>query len=63
MIIITAFLLGFGGISVMLQVFSIVAKTDLSMKSYVLGKLLHGIIAAFYTFVVIYTIPMFNFNL
>ena len=62
-IIITAFLLGFGGISVMLQVFSIVAKTDLSMKSYVLGKLLHGIIAAFYTFVVIYTIPMFNFNL
>ena len=48
-IIITSFLLGFGGISVFLQVWSITSKTDLSIKPYILGKLLHGLIAAFYT--------------
>ena len=36
-IIISAFLLGFGGISILLQVSSIVAKTDLSIKKYVIG--------------------------
>ena len=62
-IVTTAFLLGFGGISVMLQVFSIIAKTDLSIKPYIIGKLLHGIIAAFYTYGVISIFPFFNFNL
>lgn len=62
-IIITAFLLGFGGISVMLQVFSIISKTDLSIKPYVIGKLLHGTIAAIYTWVLISIFPFFNFNL
>ena len=62
-VIITSFLLGFGGISVMLQVLSIIAKTDLSPKPYILGKLLHGIIAAFYTYIFIYFFPIFNFNL
>lgn len=62
-IILTAFLLGFGGISVMLQVLSITAKTDLSIKPYILGKLLHGIIASVYTFIFIYAFPFFNFNL
>lgn len=62
-IILTAFLLGFGGLSVLLQVLSITSKTDLSIKPYIYGKLLHGILAAFYTFVVISVFPFFNFNL
>lgn len=62
-IIITAFLLGIGGLSIFLQVFSITSKTDLSIKPYVLGKLMHGIIAAFYTFLLIQFFPVFNLNL
>lgn len=62
-IIISAFLLGFGGISILLQVFSIVSKSDLSIKPYILGKLLHGSFAAVYTFLIINIIPIFNFNL
>ena len=62
-IIFTAFLLGFGGISILLQVLSITSKTDLSIKPYILGKLLHGIFAAFYTFVFIQVFPFLNFDL
>lgn len=62
-IILTAFLLGFGGLSILLQVLSITSKTDLSIKPYIYGKLLHGILAAFYTFVFINTFSFFNFNL
>ncbi len=62
-IIFTSFLLGFGGISVLLQVLSITSKSDLSIKPYIYGKLLHGIIAAFYTYVLINFIPFFNFDL
>lgn len=62
-LVITAFLLGFGGISVFLQVFSITSKTDLSIKPYIYGKLLHGLFAAFYTFLFIQIFPFFNFNL
>lgn len=62
-IILTAFLLGIGGISVLLQVLSIVAKSDLSIKPYIIGKILHGFFAAFYTFLIIQIFPMFNFNL
>lgn len=62
-IIFTAFLLGTGGISIFLQVFSIVSKSDLSIKPYIFGKLLQGILAAFYTFLFIHFFPIFNFNL
>ena len=62
-IVFTAFLLGFGGISVLLQVWSIISKTDLSIKPYIIGKLLHGIIAAFYSFLFINFFSFFNFNL
>ena len=62
-IILTSFLLGFGGISVLLQVLSITSKTDLSIKPYILGKLLHGIIASFYTYIFINIIPFFNFDI
>ena len=62
-VIITAFLLGCGGLSVLLQVLSITSKTDLSIKPYFYGKLLHGALAALYTFIAISVFPFFNFNL
>ena len=60
-IIFSAFLLGFGGISIMLQVLSIISKSDISIKPYIIGKLLHGIIAAFYTFLIINNFSYFNY--
>ena len=62
-IIMVAFLLGFGGFSVLLQVWSIVSRSDLSLKPYFLGKCLQACFAVFYTFVFIYVFPFFNFNL
>ena len=62
-IIISSFILGFGGLSVLLQVYSIISKSNISIKPYIIGKILHGIIASIYTFIFIYTIPIFNLNL
>ena len=62
-IIISAFLLGFGGISIMLQVLSIISKSDISIKPYILGKLLQGLFAALYTFFIINNFPYFNYLL
>ncbi len=62
-IIFTAFLLGFGGISILLQVLSITSKTDLSIKPYIYGKILQGILASVYTYIFINVIPFFNFDL
>lgn len=62
-IILCAFLLGFGGLSVLLQVLSIISKSDLSIKKYFFGKLLQGIIAALYTYILITLIPMLSLNL
>lgn len=62
-IILCAFLLGFGGFSVLLQVFSIIAKTDLSIRKYFIGKLLQGIIAAIYTFLALKFIPFINLDI
>ncbi len=62
-LLITAFLLGFGGISVLLQVLSITSKSDLSIKPYIYGKLLHGIIAVIYTYLFMNVFPFFNFDL
>ena len=62
-ILITAFLLGFGGISVLLQVLSITSKSDLSIKPYLYGKLLHAVIAVLYTYILMNIFPFFNFDL
>ena len=62
-IIMASFLLGLGGISILLQVWSTIAKTDLSIKPYILGKLLHACISAFYTFLFLQNFTFFNFNL
>ena len=60
-ILLSAFLLGFGGISILLQVFSIVSKSGLSMNKYVVGKFLQGIIAVIYTFFAIKIFPFLSF--
>ncbi|MCI8344507.1 MAG: sporulation integral membrane protein YlbJ [Clostridia bacterium] len=62
-IILCAILLGFGGISILLQVFSIISKTDISIKPYIIGKILHGIFALVYTYTFISYFPIFNLNL
>ncbi len=62
-IILCAFLLGFGGISVLLQVFSITSKAKISILPYFVGKLLQGIFAAVYTYLIISNFVIFNFNL
>lgn len=62
-VILCAFLLGFGGFSVLLQVFSIVAKTDLSMKKYIVGKFIQGIFASLYTFLALKFIPFINLDI
>lgn len=48
-IIMSAFLLGLGGISVLLQVFSIISQKKLSIKTYLIGKILQAILASLYT--------------
>lgn len=60
-VIICAFLLGFGGISIMLQVLSIISKSDISIKPYILGKILQGLFAAFYTFLIINNFAYFSY--
>lgn len=62
-IILCSFLLGFGGISVLLQVFSIIAKTDISIFPYFIGKFLQGLFAAFYTFLAFYLFPFLSLDL
>ncbi len=60
-IIICAFLLGFGGISIMLQVLSIISKSDISIKPYIIGKLLQGFLAGLYTFLIIQHFTYFKY--
>lgn len=62
-IILCAFLLGFGGFSILLQVFSITSKSDLSIKPYLIGKFLQGIFAAIYTYTALHYITFLNLDL
>lgn len=43
--------IGWAGFSVHAQVMSIISSTDISIRPYLVGKALQGIIAAFYTFI------------
>ena len=61
-IMLVSFLLGLGGLSIFLQVLSIVSTTDLSIKPYILGKLLQGILSSFYSYLLM-LMPWFNFDL
>lgn len=62
-IIISAIILSLGGISVMLQVYSVIAKHGLSIKPYIYGKCLQAIIAGFYTFIALQAFPIFTYAL
>ncbi len=62
-IVICAFLLGFGGFSVLLQVLSIISKSHISIRKYFIGKLLQGVFATCYTLLALEFIPIFQFNL
>lgn len=62
-VIICSFLLGFGGISVTLQVLGIISKTDISIKPYLLGKFLQGCFSAIYTYIALKYISFFNLDL
>ncbi len=62
-VILCAFLLGFGGLSVLFQVGGLLSKTDLSMKKYVFGKFLQGILAAIYTFLALKLIPTLSLDI
>lgn len=60
-IVVSSFIIGFGGLSVGLQVLSIVSKHHLSAKKYFCGKLLQAVIAVIYTSMIL-SIPIFNFD-
>lgn len=62
-IMLASFILGFGGFSVLLQVWSIISKSDLSIKPYIYGKILQAFISVFYTCLLINSFIIFNFNL
>lgn len=57
-LIMTAFIVGFGGLSVHAQVIAVIARYGFSLVPYFLGMLLHGIIAALYTAVYLYFFPV-----
>ena len=61
-IVLSAFIIGFGGISVTLQVLSIISKQHLSIRKYVLGKVFQAVLAMIYTYLII-QIPFFNLDL
>lgn len=52
-ICIISFLIGFGGLSVLFQVYSIVSKENISIKPYLYGKLLQGFLSFFITAILI----------
>ena len=62
-LILTSFLLGLGGLSIFLQVLSITSTSDLSIKPYIYGKILHSLFAGIFTFILISIFPIFNFDL
>ena len=57
-IITSSVILGFGGISIMLQVYSVIAKYGLSIKPYIYGKCLQAIFAGIYTFIALQAFPI-----
>ena len=62
-IIIASFLLGFSGFSVLLQVYSIISKVGLSLKTYVIGKVLQAFFAALYTYILLNLNLFFNLDI
>ena len=47
----------------MLQVYSIISKTDISIFPYIIGKFLQGVLSAFYTYIFINNFSFINLDL
>lgn len=62
-IILSSFLLGFGGISVMLQVYSVISKQKLSIRPYIYGKFLQAIFSVIYMFILLQAFPFLTYSL
>jgi sporulation integral membrane protein YlbJ len=59
---IIAFILGFGGFSVHMQVLSITSNSDISIKPYLFGKTLQGILAGLYTYLLMKYTSFFSWD-
>ncbi len=59
-LILTSFVVGFSGLCVHIQVMAVTADSGLSLKPYILGKVLHSIIAAVITTAIVFIVPVFN---
>ncbi len=57
-LIMSAGVCAFAGFSVHMQVMGICTKSNLSLKPYIIGKLLHAIFAIFYTFILLNLFPV-----
>lgn len=62
-LIFTSFILGFGGLSVALQILSVISKSDLSIKPYLIGKLMQATFSAFYTYISLCCFSFLNLDL
>ena len=62
-IILSSFLLGFGGISVMLQVYSVITKQKLSIRPYIYGKFLQATFSVIYMFILLQAFPFLAYPL
>lgn len=61
-IIIISFLLGFSGLSIISQTFSVTYKTNISAKKYIKRKLIQGIICSILSFL-LYTLNIFKLSI
>ncbi|MDD6214994.1 MAG: hypothetical protein PUB42_07415 [Firmicutes bacterium] len=57
-LVMSAFVVGFAGICVHLQVMAVAAQRQLTLKPYIVGKILHGFIAAAYTMILFKLFPV-----
>ena len=57
-LIFTSLVLGWAGLSVHSQVMSLMARSHISIYPYICGKLIHGVISSFYTFLLLQWHPI-----
>ena len=57
-LVLTAFIVGFAGISVHMQVIAVISRHKLSLVPYFTGKILHGILAAIYMLIYLHFNPI-----
>ena len=57
-LVMTSIIVGFAGISVHAQVMAVIAKYNLSLAPYIVGKALHGVIAGLYMAIYLYFNPI-----